>query len=642
MEKYREHYRLEILLRTYGWIWFTLFLFIVFSTWLFNLSTFKGLEISAKKEIMDYIIRFMIFEIPAIITIFTFVYKEKKEASYSNIKTSNILKFFIWTISFSAMTLFFAIFTIYENPVENNVIDNFHHFLITLSYSIISLILLILYLSSLLRNMDARYSFKKTFSQTTDLHNFLKYIYKLEKSALFKYQHLMLKYNHLIEADFQLLTFSISRKNISDIEKELERVFILTKDFHQNFIDVESFKKLGRFFELTDNDFLLSRVLLKMLGYKKYSKTFIPINNKENLLEIYKNILMNYKMLIRESSHNGLTNIQKQAFKEFMMLNPVKVYIQLEEDISDSTFNIILAYYEELTKHFHTSLFEIVKEFSDENTVEYSYILENITDTTEFFDDITLISDGTNEKHRRLYNSFVVKVLSLVEVLIIWSIETNNVRFLTESTNMLLQFYYTHIEYKDFSSALLRKRLRGRKEENLLEQFINQNKDLTSKNIESIKGYHFRRFTVNRIIEIIILALHKSIELGHYSCTGYLAKISVSHLKIVNFLDSIISYANTLIDRNTISYHFGYYHYTINNFSKIHCLQKMTVLLEFQILYKYGKSANDEKLEEVLRHIFLDNKKDLTYMIVKIKEAKYGMISINDQIEEIITNYLPD
>lgn len=86
-----------------------------------------------------------------------------------------------------------------------------------------------------------------------------------------------------------------------------------------------------------------------------------------------------------------------------------------------------------------------------------------------------------------------------------------------------------------------------------------------------------------------------------------------------------------IVDRSIISYDFEYYHYSINSFSKIHCLQKMTLILAYQIIYKTGGNVSKE-LQQLIKIVFENNKNELEYIINTILPAKdfYGMTAIEN------------
>jgi hypothetical protein len=617
----------KILFNSNGWHNVTLILFLFISFLVFWLTgPLEVLEFNSKKEVLDYVVRFMIFEVPATITIFSFVYKEQKDASYSNTKISNVWKVFYWTIGCSLITLLFSIVTISENPLTSkDIIINKKQFLMSIIYSITSLTLLVIFIVSLIRNMDIRHSFSKTFKRSKKYHKILKDIYDQKKKYnLFDYHPLMNKYNHLIESNSQLLMSSMEKNNLLEIRKELQKVYSLSQDFYQHFINVESIKDLTSFLSQNRNSVVFKIITSSLEGN----------SNKDNIIEIYNNILLNYKLLIRKSSDLGITKIQKQAFTEFIALNPVKLYNYDLTNLDKEDFDNALEYYEELTSNYHRSLFEIIKEFSNEDTMEYSYLLEQIAESSNYFEEITSIDDNEDERIKLLNQSFINKVLTLIEAIIISPIGTNNVKFLTESTNILLRYYYTQVPFPFSESDELKKKLRGEEEQDFLDQFINKNKDLTRS--KQTPNHFFKHLIVKEIIRLIIHALHKSIELGHYQCTGYLTKICCSHLTVKNFYQSIIEYTNRIIDRQNISYDLDYYHYSINNFSKFHCIQKMVLILNYQMLYRFGESSVD-LLGKTTQKVFL-NVEQLEYMLEKVLAAEkaYGMVAFDKVSSEKI------
>lgn len=86
----------------------------------------------------------------------------------------------------------------------------------------------------------------------------------------------------------------------------------------------------------------------------------------------------------------------------------------------------------------------------------------------------------------------------------------------------------------------------------------------------------------------------------------------------------------------------GYYHYSFNNFSKLHCLQKLILLVSYQTIGRVGESISKDKLKELIQILFLNNDKELYYMVEKINAASksYGMITINKKVTSVIKTIL--
>jgi hypothetical protein len=144
----------------------------------------------------------------------------------------------------------------------------------------------------------------------------------------------------------------------------------------------------------------------------------------------------------------------------------------------------------------------------------------------------------------------------------------------------------------------------------------------------------FKSLIVKKVIRLILQGLYKSIELGHYSCSGYLIKVSTSHFITRNYLDSLEEFIVNVLERQTFNFDLGHYHYSFNSYSKVHCIQKLVLLVSFQYFYR-GKSneAQIDRLKLLIQHVFLDNVEDFTYMLDKIEAASksYGMNSVCDK-----------
>jgi hypothetical protein len=635
----REPYKIEILLKTIGWKYFTLLLFYCFSIFVFNGNVLSKYKPFPDTRILEYIIRFMIFQIPASITIFSFVYKEKKDASYSNLKTTNIFSLFIWTIGVSFITLIFSLISITGNPAIGNF--DRHQLNICLVYAIFSVFLLIIYVYKLIRNMDIKYSLDITLNKTNKYIDLLKYIMKCGSKSKLGYNHILRNFNSLMESNFQLLISLISKKKVSEIEKELEKIYVVTKEVHSLFFHFDDYEQFRNFFNYNEKNSLYHNIINKCRGLLEQDPIEV-VANKDALIELYKTIILNYRLLIREASKNQLTKVQKQAYVELISISPIKLYKTGFNGFNDEEFNDILIHYDELASIYYYSLFEIIKEFSDEGTVEYSYLLEqllSIKGALGFFQEMSTIEiDG---RSKVLYETFISKIFGFLESVVILSIESNNIRFLTDSINTLLKFYYTHIQYVDLESNLLKKKIEKEMGFNL-DEIIFANEDFKE---PTTKNMIFKKTVGERTIEIVIYGLHKSIEIGNYGCGGYLTKISCSHFLPKDIINCVNAYIKKAVVREEHQGYIDYYHYLINNYSKVHCLQKLVLLIGYQLVFRKGLTKNDatlNKLKDLIRLIFLDDINSLKYMIQKIEQAKssYGMVSIDAKQESILNSFL--
>ena len=645
MEPKRNYYTLEIIVLKFGIKFIPFFIcgisLILFYTDSFYLSL-NNYYLYPNKLMLDYAIRLLIFLIPATIAIFTFVYKEKKDASYSNLKTSNIIQWFICIIFIEVLALFFSITTITEFPKEaDNLLIGYpySHYQMSILYTFSSIMAMITYSIFLFVHMDIHYSFKYTFNKNVRLHRVLKYFYKSENTKNnISYINLFEFYNYMIESNFQLLIAAISKKKRSNVEDELKQLFALTKDFYSTFIDVTSLKFLSKLLNIKNEEktFLnfISRIKIFLTQDESNKETFEnSIDYQEKLLEVYKTILYSYKMIIREASKNHVTDIQKLAYIELSALNPIKLFgFNLDKLDGDSFVNVYY-YFQRLADCYHAELFETIKEFSDEKSVEYSYLLNQITSSVEFFESVNTLEKNDSEYQYIFYTSLIKKEISLIESLLVKAVEINNIRFLTESMRLLLDLYYTHVKKPDDIAKTITKKLRI--ENQIFERYVS----LHTNSLDSSKEHKgiYREPIIQNIIRIVLHSLYKSIELNNYGCTGYLIKVSVSHITMKNFLNELKDFIDKTISRNNLIFNMQYFHYSFNSYSKIHCIQKMVLLLAYQFIYKYG-NAHENELQDTVKFVFLENKDDLNYMLEKIISASksHGMISINPAISEKI------
>jgi hypothetical protein len=641
----KRHYNpLEIVLLKFGMISIPFFI-VGISLYLFFTEplyiSLRNYYLYPNQLMLNYSIRFLIFVIPATIAIFTFVYKEKKDASYSNLKTSNITQWFICTICFEVLALFFSITTITEFPDETTkslIGYPNHHYQMSIIFTFITLVAMIAYSTFLFIHMDIHYSFKFTSNKNVRLHRILKYFYKNENSKYnINYNYLFNSYNHMLESNFQLVIAAISKKNLSNVEDEIKKLFALTKDFYSTFIDVSSLKYLSKLLNEKNEDKMFIKdisIIKKFLNQDETNEEALEnsVKYQEKLIEVYKTILYSYKMIIREASKNHVTDIQKLAYIELSALNPIKLFKFNINEIDGDTFVNVYYYYLRLSDCYQAELFETIKEFSDEKSVEYSYLLNHITSSVKFFESINTLEKNESEYQLIFYTSLINKEINLIQSLLVRAVEINNVRFLTESMRLLLDLYYTHVKKPDDIEKTISKKLK--KENEIFERYV----PLTTNSNVSSKKYNgvYRELIAKSILKIILHSLYKSIELNNYGCTGYLIKVSVSHITMKNYLKEIQDFIQIIIERKNLIFNMNYFHYSFNSYSKIHCIQKMVLLLAYQFIYRYGHVHKND-LQDIVKIVFLENKDDLNYMLEKIDSASksYGMVSITDKTKSI-------
>ncbi|WP_411954770.1 hypothetical protein ACKXGF_02825 [Alkalibacillus sp. S2W] len=577
------------------------------------------LSISPDEELLTFISRFLIIQITVTITIYSFVYKEKKEASYSNLRNSRINNSFIITVLLSFLTLFFSLITMYSISPDSNG-SNF--FINTFIFWLISITMLGLYLWFLFSDMDISNALKRNLKKTKNYQELITDIANQEGKFLLNYSHILQDYNTIVESNFQLIISLIEKNKFSDIEVRQFDLYQVTNEIHSEYVH---------------NSDLIS--FYKFLN----SKT-----NKKELINLYKNVLLNYKLLIRTASKHKMTNLQKKAYKEFLSLSPIKLYKSDLRELEDKEFKLLWDYYDELTSEFFTSQLDILKEFSNESTIENSFFIEQLNSNetlNEFLLEMSTIEKNNEKDYKnkdRLYRTFIDETYNFLESVIMWAVEEDQIKFLTESTSMLLDYYYTHIQNADYQIKNIRKQFSDSNEETFLEDFISKNKNYYNHNIYSNNSI-FKELVWERTNFVMIEALYKSIEIGHYRCSGYIIKIVCTHFKFKNMLDFLNTYLKRSVFRENQKSDSLLHHSTINKHSFVHCFQKLVVLLSYQMFFKH--TLDDEimnKLTEMIKIIFLNNRNDLYYILDKIDQAKdkYGMVSIAPSQRNKILNLI--
>ncbi|MEW9501485.1 hypothetical protein [Jeotgalibacillus marinus] len=532
------------------------------------------------------------FQITISITIYVFVYKEIKKVSYTeSIKYEPIALYIYQFLICISVLIFHNKYTIDEQQIR------------VLPLFLLNIYACSLYINTLIRSTNIFYNLEKHIKRLNKLALFINTKRAQEKKIDRSLKYYLQNVSTTIQTSFQLLSSSLKHNNFKETEADFDKFNIAIN---------EIFGEKG-----VDDNF-----------------RYIAINERDQLIETYKHLLKHYSAFIHQSSKADWIISDEKLLGKFMDLMPPQNE-QTKNPIKNN--KNLSAVYSSTNKYFFSSLFKIIKKTTKSEDVHISIIINVIDDYIN-----TYSLDLNDMEDRRLLNTVI-----LIRGLILKEAESNNVRNLTEWVYELLEINKKSYEDQD--------EIVDTKKTSHLVKTIKAKKDTRhDQPLTSIKVYFdptpddekiYKNEQIENIqqnitdisIEIFFESLMKSIELGTYKSTGLLVKVLCSNFTEEDIMMKLKSYMNTK-NKNKMptilsSDLNGIVCPNISDFSERHCIQKLTVLILYQI---YDK--NESKFESIEKIIpcleIFNSNKELEYALTKIKRAgylEYGLLSVENK-----------
>ncbi|WP_200411912.1 hypothetical protein [Virgibacillus salexigens] len=571
-------------------------------------------------ETVNYLMRIILILIPISVAVFTFAYKETKETAYISLKTSNIQFPFI-LFNTSAVNTLISCLVILTLDGDNK---SFNYLIILLCHSVVSISLFIWYFVNLIYSMDIIKSLKSSLKAASNtLFIMERVIYSKKKNLAdkklkFIFNNLS-KYN---EANFHLFNKLLLRNHFNKNSKMKSEIYDLNIRFTKTFINTPDKEVLFQFY--SSHNFMIEKVT-----------------------NLYNNILLNYRVIIRSSTKNKLTTLQNELIENMFQMSPLTI-IDVHQQTDNKQAKLLG---EKVIDSYFSTLFELITELCDEDTVEFSYLLDQIIKNDE---PLAALKTQMNIEDDNLINHYFHKLLNLFEALVIWSMESKNLYHLTESVNIVLTIkrYFDHSKIESSSNKTNRSDKLTFKIDNAegipTSKVFADLSDMLKEVVETVKVKHepnsnikkkdytkFKIYIEEKILYIIFNAILKSVEIGHYQCTGYMIKVLVNTFDTKSLQDYTSKFYLNTCKTSNITINFGYFHYSINEYSKVYCLNKMFLIMTTQILYRKDDYL---LLSFIAKKI---EKNDFKYLCNKLINAapNYGLLSINEEILNRTSQY---
>jgi len=512
--------------------------------------------------------------LPIVLTIFNFIYKERKAISYQTLQPhKKTLNYFVWgTIVFNLIIYLL----IYINSLIHNkdfeISSNIVAVSVFLSFFLIIILMIITYIK-LWNSINIFKLVEKHIKiGNKRVHNIEKVINKkilfsnLKKKRLRKY----------------LVEYGISNQIIGQVLLA-QMEYNLTTSFSETLNTY--FENQRSFFELVNHKYATE--ILEYYGYNSKSKVYnetLDINlmildkiaetMKRNEIDI---ILSQYTYLIPGKFEPSDTIYEKdKAYTD----NMHHIYLQEE-------------------RHFYKNLI---------------YAYETVSLQTEFEKNSFL-----NELLLKSNDSYVylkaVNIFSLYTVLIIKSVYSKDLKVLTNFVNLAIT--------------------------------LENNERINHSIKDSEVSYSYN----TSLAKLLIVAILKSIELGHNSCTGFLIKVAVNHQDSINLNETVTEFYKVMakqVQNNTLDVEVNLktedvnevllkdmnFKVNISSRSWDYCYYKMVHLINKQQIYMFDLHLLSFRHNDILdteafptEHSSRVNR---SYMDNKLNNMskEYGMVSL--------------
>jgi hypothetical protein len=569
---------------------------------------------SFKDVFFDDLFLLIRFIIPLSFTIYIFAYRERKEIAYSTLKrTNNVLNFTY--LALSGVLILAYIENKYLKAFVSLHDSNLYFLIIVIITAVWFITLIILYVK-LLNSINLFKVSRRNF------HLFEKKLIQLEKT-LDKFKKTL--QNEEVSLAHQCIYYSpkIKRKLVSML-LNLEIVYqILISKLKYN-LEID--------FLDSNKNFNQQAIKYVRKLNSEYFEELVLVAHDE-FLKIYTLILNKNLFLLRHSVNTSSTSDINLIIDSFKDLTPSK----FQFNAGPAVINEIKEYSkfkQYLEHHYEKSEIYLLEYYK--HVYEMMTIL-GLSRNMDLMKVLKLMYD--QEEQSNLHIKFMdLAALSLA--LMLYAIERNNVKFLTDLTNILL------------NSTL--KDLRASQEINqskvsfngfeIKDNFIdNPSQDEYDKKIETI--------TLMAILLII-----KSIELGHYQCAGFLIKVICKRIKPI-IINSILILINELLEQQEVIRIEIFENEELNlkileelnvefyfsNVSMKYCYHKSVFLILAQQHYLYSLNQLECDPEDILDiKVLIFDSDFIKYLKIKVEDLykEYGLAYL--KIKEFLNDFIND
>ncbi|MFS1518512.1 hypothetical protein V1503_18925 [Bacillus sp. SCS-151] len=540
--------------------------------------------------------------VPLSFTIYFFGHREQKDIAYSLLKRKSTVNVVGFLIS-SALMVILIIYLIPNSTDIAEKPETLSKFGIIIT-TIISLAWIYFSFTTyymILRSINVLGEFGRNISLVND---------KLDEYNNLQFNKNGIKDNYLFA---------------KKVQKEFRQIIISVEICFQILISKDKFKLNNDYTESLDsiNKTLIRGITEINKDEEKFSN-LVPYSG-ETYLKLYIITLTYMNTMLEVSLKNNRHKEVNLILDYATLVKPFGFYINhdlrrdwliYKELSGKSSFSNIENLYKEFFNEYFSFIFQLITSLSQQNDTRIVKILDNLIiqeyDNSKFFSE----------------NDF----LSLTTALLLDSIESNNLKTVTDVTNTLLKYLQKEIPIEEHIKI------------NNMKIKINKFNKKQGKNSKELEW---------KVLNNIFLSMVKAIELGHYSIIGFLVKILVKNFDqktvctlIKDLFDNI---ENTKPDLK-ISKRMPLYiplNLSFSPSSYEYCFLKSVVLIYLQQCFaakiKQIMDLNDEEILE-LNHFFNsknENRQYFEYIISKIRglNKTYGLLALEESyLDEVLDN----
>lgn len=561
------------------------------------------------------VFRMSIFFLGSIVTMNIYIYNSKKTISkldFLNDKSPYIMIVGIITSLFSLITAPTKIYTFetFKLPFIEFSILGFVSFL----FSFFSIFNLILFLIS-------------TYIFLISLFNFIK-SFQIEKNIKYKAESIKEKYGfeNISNGDLSKIPLKCSKKDWEELLNEIEVL-------NQSILYVLELNNLH----------LTKKYISEWIKISDYLVTFIfhteiEISKLENLNDIksfkrdtYQNFIKLYKILIYQTKDNGLLKVEnKELISSFQKVLPEFHNYYLDNNCLEinEVIEIYLTNYKELKSLFYTELYHLYKNLNNTSEIRIYKMLINHD---------LLLKDYYKPEYREvlkniLKKKYTGKISPKVEVETLNLMTLNTLDYVED---LYLSSIFDIIEEDKNSDlplavALLMKVHEEARIHTIFEMPL---VDLRSSPNSIPQKYSEKNKLSDRTIKSILVAMIKACELENYHAVGYLIKVFSNYITEQDFLNSLkdlqVLKSNLDSDRHTLLIS----KISLNRFSLTYCLEKVTILIYLQLVYKENKNVSS--LLENIYSLVPEGNRESILDAIEGRKKDYNLSCLLDKSSEI-------
>jgi hypothetical protein len=539
---------------------------------------------------------------PLSITFYIFTYREQKGSSYSYLTTGWTTKLLLAFLLSSILTVIYSFvissrLTSYINNFNNNSnpisLLFFHENILQIN------IILIMFISSIIigtlviyllwKGISLESALKQSVINTRDNISYLSFIFINKEFFSDSRKEIYNKLNHIIETNYQLLMSAL--------------------DNNTNYL----FQKYYDHLEFNLYYLHTSPRIYYILTEPRYM--YFIRKDANNYKILYKSILKNQLTLIQELLQKKKVEEADKSVKLFFSMSPG--IFSLEKLYNEAKVKQIKDDYKELFAIYFSSLYELTLLLSSSGIIGIDQILNNMNKIEE------------EEDLVRKKDTIVI-----YRALMITSVEKNDLRLLTETVNSIINNISKLNKTNNQMKVQTNLTIDG------IKLVINNKKlsQISRKYDERIEGISQTQLE-ELIIYTILEATLKSIELGYYSCTGYLIKLLTTNLdySLIKSAFSIFAERRGLeshpLINSSLKKAVGK-EFNISPVSAEYCLQKLTIILYTQQkYYKKFKEITHNSIDLIDTSLTINTMLRIDYLHKKILNAKdkYGLLCLTEE-----------